>query len=72
MATPSPGRQIAVVPYTDQTFRVTNRLAQRCAETGIELALVSPLTLNSVAAFADMRNATNDFAPVSPTGFKDF
>jgi hypothetical protein len=40
MATPSPGRQVAVVPYTDATFRLATRLAPRCARAGIELALV--------------------------------
>ena len=40
MATPSPGRQVAVVPYTDSTFRLATRLAPRCALAGIELALV--------------------------------
>jgi len=40
MATPSPGRQVAVVPYTEQTLRLANRLAPRCAAAGIELALV--------------------------------
>lgn len=40
MATPSPGRQVAVVPYTEATFRLATRLAPRCALAGIELALV--------------------------------
>jgi hypothetical protein len=40
MAAPSRGRQIAVVPYTEQTFRLATRLASRCAVAGIELALV--------------------------------
>jgi hypothetical protein len=40
MATPSPGRQVAVVPYTESTFRLATRLAPRCALAGIELALV--------------------------------
>ena len=40
MATPSLGRQVAVVPYTEQTLRLANRLAPRCAAAGIELALV--------------------------------
>jgi hypothetical protein len=40
MATPSPGRQVAVVPHTDSTFRLATRLAPRCALVGIELALV--------------------------------
>lgn len=40
MATPSPGRQVAVVPYTESTLRLATRLAPRCAFAGIELALV--------------------------------
>ncbi len=40
MATPSPGRQVAVVPYTDRTLRLAERLAPRCANVGIEIALV--------------------------------
>jgi hypothetical protein len=40
MATPSPGRQVAVVPYTEATLRLATRLAPRCAKAGIELALV--------------------------------
>jgi hypothetical protein len=40
MATPSAGRQVAVVPYTSQTFRLAGRLAPRCALVGIELSLV--------------------------------
>jgi hypothetical protein len=40
MASPSPGRQVAVVPYTESTFRLANRLAPRCALAGIEIALV--------------------------------
>jgi hypothetical protein len=40
MATPSPGRQVAVVPYTEQTLRLAKRLAPRCTAAGIELALV--------------------------------
>ena len=40
MATPSPGRQVAVVPYTEATLRLAIRLAPRCALAGIELALV--------------------------------
>lgn len=40
MATPSPGRQVAVVPHTESTFRLATRLAPRCALVGIELALV--------------------------------
>ena len=40
MATPSQGRQVAVVPHTESTFRLATRLAPRCALAGIELALV--------------------------------
>jgi hypothetical protein len=40
MATPSPGKQVAVVPYTEQTFRLATRLAPRCRAAGIEIALV--------------------------------
>lgn len=40
MATPSQGRQVAVVPLTDSTLRLAQRLAPRCALAGIEIALV--------------------------------
>ena len=40
MATPSQGRQIAVVPLTESTLRLAKRLAPRCALAGIEIALV--------------------------------
>ncbi|GAA0598120.1 hypothetical protein GCM10009099_39130 [Caenispirillum bisanense] len=40
MATPSQGRQIAVVPLTESTLRLAERLAPRCAVAGIEIALV--------------------------------
>lgn len=40
MATPSQGRQIAVVPSTEGTLRLAERLAPRCALAGIEIALV--------------------------------
>ncbi len=40
MATPSQGRQIAVVPFTEGTRRLAQRLAPRCALVGIEIALV--------------------------------
>ena len=40
MATPSPGRQVAVVPKTDATVRLAERLAPRCALAGIAIALV--------------------------------
>lgn len=42
MAVPSPGRQIAVVPRTEGTCRLAQRLAPRCATAGIEIALVGP------------------------------
>lgn len=41
MATPSQGRQVAVVPLTESTLRLAERLAPRCALAGIEIALVS-------------------------------
>lgn len=40
MASESPGRQVAVVPYTESTLRLARRMAPRCALAGIELALV--------------------------------
>lgn len=40
MATPSQGRQVAVVPLTERTLRLAERLAPRCALAGIEIALV--------------------------------
>jgi hypothetical protein len=40
MAAPSQGRQVAVVPLTDSTLRLAQRLAPRCALAGIEIALV--------------------------------
>lgn len=40
MATPSQGRQVAVVPFTESTLRMAERLAPRCALAGIEIALV--------------------------------
>jgi hypothetical protein len=40
MATPSPGRQIAVVPHTEGTLRLAKRMAPRCAIAGIEISLV--------------------------------
>jgi hypothetical protein len=42
LASPSPGRQIAVVPRTAGTLRLARRLAPRCAIAGIEIALVGP------------------------------
>lgn len=40
MAKPSQGRQVAVVPLTESTLRLAERLAPRCALAGIEIALV--------------------------------
>ena len=40
MATPAQGRQVAVVPLTESTLRLAERLAPRCALAGIEIALV--------------------------------
>ncbi|MCP1848203.1 MULTISPECIES: hypothetical protein [unclassified Bradyrhizobium] len=40
MATPPQGRQVAVVPMTEGTLRLAERLAPRCALAGIEIALV--------------------------------
>jgi hypothetical protein len=41
MARPREGRQIGVVPFTPDTQKVAQRLAQRCAGAGIEIALVT-------------------------------
>jgi hypothetical protein len=40
MAVPSPGRQVAVVPRTEATYKLALRLAPRCTAAGIEIALV--------------------------------
>ena len=56
MATPSPGRQIAVVPFTEGTLRLAERLAPRCALAGIEIALVGS------------RGEVRDVRPVSAAG----
>ncbi len=40
MATPTQGKQVAVVPLTTSTLRLAERLAPRCAIAGIEIALV--------------------------------
>jgi hypothetical protein len=40
MATSARGRQVAVVPYTEQTLRLAKRLAARCNKAGIEISLV--------------------------------
>lgn len=37
------GRQIAVLPETDETNRLASRLISRCAQAGIEIALVDAL-----------------------------
>ncbi len=39
--TASPCRRVAVVPYADTTVRLAERLAPRCAQAGIEIALVN-------------------------------
>lgn len=40
MASETPGRQVAVVPYTEGTLRLAKRMAARCAQADIEIALV--------------------------------
>lgn len=40
MSAPATGRQVAVVPRTDVTTRLANRMASRCRQAGIEIALV--------------------------------
>lgn len=40
MASEAKGRQVAVVPYTQQTLKLATRLAPRCARAGIEIVLV--------------------------------
>ena len=40
LAKPLHGRQVAVVPYTKSAFDPATQLAPRCADAGIELALV--------------------------------
>ena len=40
MATPSKGRQVAVVPHTEVTLRLANKMAPRCAAAGIGIALI--------------------------------
>ena len=54
MATPSLGRQVAVVPLTDGTRRLAERLAPRCAMAGIEIALVG-----SRGEVVDVRHAAS-------------
>lgn len=55
MATPSQGRQVAVVPLTEGTLRLAERLAPRCALAGIEIALVG-----SRGEVMDVRPADDD------------
>ena len=40
MAKPTGGRQVAVVPHTDATLRLAEKLATRALDAGIEIALV--------------------------------
>ena len=40
MSKPRQGRQVAVVPMTESTLRRSERLAERCTEAGIDIALV--------------------------------
>jgi hypothetical protein len=40
MTKPSPGIQVAVVPFTKVTERLAERLAPRCATAGIKISLV--------------------------------
>jgi hypothetical protein len=40
MQIPKGGRQVAVVPHTDGTLRLAQKLAQRAHDAGIEIALV--------------------------------
>lgn len=42
MASPSRGRQIAVVPRTEGTIKLAQRLAPRCAVADIEISLMGP------------------------------
>lgn len=56
MATPSQGRQVAVVPFTAGTMRLAERLAPRCAFAGIEIAMVGS------------RGEVMDVQPVSASG----
>lgn len=56
MATPSQGRQVAVVPFTESTLRLAERLAPRCALAGIEIALVGS------------RGAVRDVQPIPVAG----
>lgn len=40
MARPKGGRQVAVVPHTETTFRLAQKLAPRAKDAGIDIALV--------------------------------
>ncbi|MEQ8784212.1 MAG: hypothetical protein RIE06_31480 [Roseibium album] len=40
MASENPGRQVAVVPWTEVTMRLAKRMMPRCARAGIEIALI--------------------------------
>jgi len=40
MARPKGGRQVAVVPHTETTLRLAQKLASRAGDAGIEIALV--------------------------------
>lgn len=40
MSVPSPGRQVAVVPHTETTLRMAEKMKPRCQLAGIEIALV--------------------------------
>lgn len=43
MAMPPGGRQVAVVPYTDVTLRLAQKLAPRAKDAGISIALVDDI-----------------------------
>jgi hypothetical protein len=66
MATPSQGRQVAVVPYTEGTLRLAERLAPRCALAGIEIALVG--SRGEVRDVLPARIARAEAAPENQTG----
>jgi hypothetical protein len=61
MATPSRGRQVAVVPFTSGTLRLAERLAPRCALVGIEIALVGDR-----GQVIDVPAATASVQPAAP------
>lgn len=63
MATPSQGRQVAVVPLTEGTLRLAERLAPRCALAGIEIALVG-----SRGQVTDVRAPTDSLNLVGSEG----